>query len=71
VVLLMWIYFSSGVLLFSASCAKAAQETWKRNTGQHLEEQPPLRPNGFPHLRAVSGTRVASSRPVRRDARYR
>ena len=73
VVLLMWIYFSSGVLLFSASCAKAAQETWKRNTGQHAEEQPPMRANGYPHLRAVGGTRVTSGRrgSGHRDARYR
>jgi membrane protein len=72
VVLLMWIYFSSGVLLFSASCAKAAQETWRRNTGQRIEEPPPLRANGYPHLRAVAGPRFTSARtPGRRDARYR
>ena len=72
VVLLMWIYFSSGVLLFSASCAKAAQETWRRNTGQRIEEPPPLRANGYPHLRADAGPRVPSARtPGRRAARYR
>ena len=72
VVLLMWIYFSSGVLLFSASCAKAAQETWKRNVGLHAQEPPPVRPNGYPHLRAVGGARASGTRTApRRDARYR
>ena len=33
VVLLMWIYFSSAVLLFSASCARALEKSgWKRHT---------------------------------------
>ncbi|TFZ06711.1 YihY/virulence factor BrkB family protein [Ramlibacter henchirensis] len=73
VVLLMWIYFSSAVLLFAASCAKASQETWKRNSGIYDAAAAPLRPNGYPHLRAVSGTRVSAARPGagRRDARYR
>jgi len=70
VVLLMWIYFSSGVLLFSASCAKAAQDTWKRNTGQVDREPPTPRATGYPHLRAVGGNRAGAARAARRDARY-
>jgi len=46
VVLLMWIYFSSAVLLFSASCARAMQEARAENVGQrvdaaHAEDVPP------------------------------
>ena len=58
VVLLMWIYFSSAVLLYAAGCAKAAQEARDAN---HPEEMPrrasaeDVRP--FPPLRAVGGTR--------------
>ena len=71
VVLLMWIYFSSAVLLFAASCAKAAQETWRRNRGL-VEQEAPLRENGYPHLRAVGGTRTARAGSAHRpDARFR
>lgn len=72
VVLLMWIYFSSAVLLFAASCAKASQETWRRNTGR-MEPEPGLpRPNGHPHLRAVGGARLTGARSTRRsDVRFR
>ena len=46
VVLLMWIYFSSAVLLFSASCARAMQEAHAEDLGQrldaaHAEDVPP------------------------------
>lgn len=58
VAVLMWIYFSSGVLLFAAAMARAAEDTRKRQAGEPVEEQPlPQRSNGHPHLRAVGGTR--------------
>ncbi|TFZ01848.1 YihY/virulence factor BrkB family protein [Ramlibacter humi] len=53
VVLLMWIYFSSAVLLFAAACAKATEEARRAGGAPKV----PLRPNGYPHLRAVGGTR--------------
>jgi membrane protein len=73
VVLLMWIYFSSAVLLFAASCAKASQETWRRNTGlAEPRDQVTSLPDGRPHLRAVGGTHVAKPRPsAPRGARVR
>lgn len=37
VVLLMWIYFSSAVLLFSASCARALQEARAEHVGQRVD----------------------------------
>ncbi|ABM30830.1 membrane protein [Paracidovorax citrulli] len=37
VVLLMWIYFSSAVLLFSASCARALQEARAEHMGQRVD----------------------------------
>ena len=41
VVLLMWIYFSSAVLLFSASCARAFQELGAPAT---VRQRPPVAP---------------------------
>jgi len=38
IVLLMWIYFSSAVLLFGAGCARALQE---HVAAQHGEAEPP------------------------------
>jgi membrane protein len=43
VVLLMWIYFSSAVLLFGAGCAKAVDE---QRLAQEAQRQ--LRPGGQP-----------------------
>lgn len=60
VVLLMWIYFSSAVLLFAASCAKATEEARLHATGE-------LPARRRPHLRAVAGTRHVA--PARRHAR--
>jgi membrane protein len=61
VVLLMWIYFSSAVLLFAASCAKAAQDTRNRNAGEPATQEVSPRANGYPHLRAVGGTRAPAA----------
>lgn len=74
VVLLMWIYFSSAVLLFAASCAKASQKTWRRNAGVAVarEEGAPPRPGAAPHLRAVGGSQHSSPRSsAPRGARLR
>lgn len=60
VVLLMWIYFSSAVLLFAASCAKATEEA-------RLDAAGELPARRRPHLRAVAGTRHVA--PARRHAR--
>lgn len=57
VAVLMWIYFSSGVLLFAAAFARAAEDTRKRSAGEPVEKPPaPARADGQPHLRAVGGT---------------
>ncbi|WP_092951404.1 YihY/virulence factor BrkB family protein [Paracidovorax konjaci] len=39
VVLLMWIYFSSAVLLFSAACARALQEARAEHLGRRLDAE--------------------------------
>lgn len=45
IVLLMWIYFSSAVLLFGAGCARAAEEARApRDTAQPVPAPRPLRP---------------------------
>ena len=48
VVLLMWIYFSAGVLLFGAGCAKGVEEERVKREAQRSRPQagaePPLRP---------------------------
>jgi membrane protein len=71
VVLLMWIYFSSAVLLFAASVAKAAQEAKRRHPAE--EDGRARRPRGDPHLRAVAGTPMARAArpPPAGQARYR
>lgn len=53
VVLLMWIYFSSAVLLFAASCARALQEQRQQHTGPAAAPAPagppaPPRPASAP-----------------------
>jgi membrane protein len=53
VVLLMWIYFSSAVLLFSASCAKAAQEA-RRSAGTAPVQTPPRPGAGAGHWRGAA-----------------
>lgn len=67
VVVLLWIYFSSAVLLFSASCAKAAEDSRRRERGEP-EPGAPRRA----HLRAVAGTKVSRQAPEpSRGHRYR
>ena len=59
IVLLMWIYFSSAVLLFAAGCAKAVEEARDARSGG----QPQPARGRYPPLRAVAGTRhVAQAR---------
>ncbi len=55
VAVLMWIYFSSGVLLFAAAMARAAEDTRKREAGEPVEEPPAAGRAALPHLRAVGG----------------
>lgn len=49
VVLLMWIYFSSAVLLFSASCAQALQDTLHETPDKGVPETPPSGSFSAPH----------------------
>ncbi|WBX99973.1 YihY/virulence factor BrkB family protein [Ramlibacter tataouinensis] len=59
VAVLMWIYFSSGVLLFAAAFARAAEDTRKRTAGEPVEEPAHAArasSNGQPRLRAVGGS---------------
>jgi len=64
VVILMWLYFSSAVLLFGASCAKAFQQG--REEGWATHERHGSAGRRYPPLRAVAGTRHAP--PARRRA---
>jgi membrane protein len=59
VVVLMWLYFSSAVLLFAAGTAKAAEEARQGRLDESAEPKPaPLQRRRFhPPLRAVSGAR--------------
>lgn len=56
VAVLMWIYFSSGVLLFAAAMARAAEDTRRREAGEPVDDRERAPANGQPHLRAVAGT---------------
>ncbi len=53
VVVLMWLYFSSAVLLFAAACAKSTQEVRDGFAAGHAADGARRRA----HLRAVAGTR--------------
>lgn len=71
VVLLMWIYFSSAVLLFGAACAKAVEEERLAREARRLAANPPGPPRPAARSRSAQGQRPAlrkQKRQHRRDA---